>query len=102
VCYGLLITIMHVYTNKMNLTLLEMNNDTREKVLNVLRRVTGRMIDDINLDVDLKSQLSLDSIQIVELFAALEKDLSIELPLQLMTVKTGRAFMDLLEEELRK
>jgi len=79
-----------------------MNNDTREKILNVLRRVTGRKIDDINLDVDLKSQLSLDSIQIVELFAALEKDLSIELPLRLMTVKTGRAFMDLLEEELRK
>ena len=80
----------------------KMNYDTREKVLNVLRRVTGRKIDDINLDVDLKSQLSLDSIQIVELFAALEKDLSIELPLRLMTVKTGRAFMDLLDEELRK
>jgi acyl carrier protein len=79
-----------------------MNIDTREKVLQVLRRVTGRNIEDINMDVDIKSQLSLDSIQIVELFAALEKDLSIELPLRLMTVKTGRAFMDLLEEELKK
>ena len=79
-----------------------MNTDTREKVLKVLRRVTGRSIDDINLDVDIKTQLSLDSIQIVELFAALENDLSVELPLQLMTVKTGRAFMELLEEELQK
>jgi acyl carrier protein len=67
-----------MYTNRMDLTLLKMNNDTREKVLIVLRRVTGRKIDDINLDVDLKSQLSLDSIQIVELFAHLKR--SIELP----------------------
>jgi acyl carrier protein len=73
-----------------------------EKVLNVLRRVTGRNIKQINLDTDLKSQLSLDSIQIVELFAALENELCVELPLRLMTVKTGKAFLELLETELNK
>ena len=66
----------------------------------VLRRVTGKNIMDINLDSDLKSQLSLDSIQIVELFAALENEFGIELPLQMMTVKTGKAFFELLEKEL--
>ena len=79
-----------------------MENETKEKVLVVLRRVTGRNIGEINLELDLKSQLSLDSIQIVELFAALEKELTIELPLRLMTVKTGKAFLELLEEELQK
>jgi acyl carrier protein len=79
-----------------------MDKDTQEKVLGVLRRVTGRDIIQINLNTDLKSQLSLDSIQIVELFAALENELSVELPLRLMTVKTGKAFLDLLDTELNK
>ena len=79
-----------------------MDNNTKEKVLKVLKRVTGSKVDSIDLECDLKSQLSLDSIQIVELFAALEKELDIELPLRLMTVKTGKAFLKLLEEELKK
>jgi acyl carrier protein len=79
-----------------------MENDVKERVMKVLRKVTGKTVNDINLEGDLKSQLALDSIQIVELFAALEKELGIELPLRLMTVKTGRAFLELLEEELTK
>jgi acyl carrier protein len=79
-----------------------MDDITKEKVLSVLRRVTGRNIEQINLDRDLKSQLSLDSIQIVEVFAALENELSVELPLRLMTVKTGKAFLELLDTELNK
>jgi acyl carrier protein len=79
-----------------------MNNDTKERVLMVLRKVTGKKIDDIKLEGDIKSQLALDSIQIVELFAALEKELDVELPLRLMTVKTGKAFIELLEDELGK
>jgi acyl carrier protein len=82
--------------------LVVMNNEVKEKVLKILRRVTGKSIDDINLEGDLRSQLSLDSIQLVELFAALEKELATELPLRLMTVKTGKAFFELLEEELSK
>jgi acyl carrier protein len=79
-----------------------MDKGTKERVLAVLKRVTGKDITDINLDVDLKSQLSIDSIQVVELFAALEQELSIELPLRLMTVKTGKAFLVMLEEELSR
>jgi len=76
------------------------NNDVKKRVLIVLRKVTGKKIDDIKPESDLRTQLALDSIQIVELFAALEKELEIELPLRLMTVKSGQAFMDLLEQEL--
>ncbi len=68
----------------------------------VFNKVTGNQLKQIDLDSDLKSQLSLDSIQIVELFAALEKELNIELPLKMMTVKTGRAFMEMLEKQLEQ
>jgi acyl carrier protein len=78
-----------------------MDNQVKGRVLQVLTRVTGKNIENINLDGDLRSQLSLDSIMIVELFAALEKELGIELPLQLMTVKTGKAFLEMLENELK-
>jgi acyl carrier protein len=83
-------------------TFATMDNSTKAKVLQVLRRVTGKNVDDINLEEDIKSQLCLDSIQLVELFAALENELRVELPLQLMTVKTGKAFLELLEHELNK
>ncbi|MBN1157988.1 MAG: acyl carrier protein [Bacteroidales bacterium] len=79
-----------------------MDNGTQEKVLKVLKRVTGNNVTNIDLERDLKSQLSLDSIQIVELFAALEKELNTELPLKLMTVRTGKAFLEMLEEQLRQ
>jgi acyl carrier protein len=78
-----------------------MDNHIKGRILEVLNRVTGKNLVDINLEGDLRSQLSLDSIMIVELFAALEKELGIELPLQLMTVKTGKAFMEMLEIELK-
>ena len=78
-----------------------MDKGTNEKVLNILNKVTGKRINHIELETDLKSQLSLDSIQIVELFAALEKELNIELPLQLMTVRTGKDFLELLERQLK-
>jgi len=87
---------------QIDIIFMTMENDAKERVLKVLRKVTGKTINDINLENDLKSQLSLDSIQIVELFAALEKELGIELPLRLMTVKTGKAFLELLEEELSR
>ena len=79
-----------------------MDNHVKGRILEVLNRVTGKNIVDINLEGDLRSQLSLDSIMIVELFAALENELGIELPLRLMTVKTGKDFLDMLEIELKK
>jgi len=79
-----------------------MEGPTKDKVLKILSKITGNDIQHIDLDSDLKSQLSLDSIQIVELFAALEKELDIELPLKLMTVKTGKAFLEVLEEQLKQ
>ncbi len=74
---------------------------TEEKVLEIVSKITGRSCKKINLNNALKSELSLDSIQIVELFATLEKEFEIELPLKMMTVKTGKEFMHILNQEIK-
>ncbi|HEY4788509.1 MAG TPA: acyl carrier protein [Bacteroidales bacterium] len=73
---------------------------TQDKVMEIVTRISGRKIESIDLNGSLKDELSLDSIQIVELFASLEKEYEIELPLKMMTVKTGREFLEILETEL--
>lgn len=76
------------------------NEITEKKVIEIVSRISGRRIKNINPDNELKTELSLDSIQIVELFASLEKEFEVELPLKMMTVKTGREFLTMLEETL--
>jgi acyl carrier protein len=71
-----------------------------ENVLEIVTKISGRTIKNINLNAALKDELSLDSIQMVELFASLEKEFEIELPLKMMTVKTGKEFLEILESEL--
>ena len=72
-----------------------------KKVIGIVNRISGRSVSNINPDSELKTELSLDSIQLVELFASLEKEFAIELPLKIMTVKTSREFLSILEETLR-
>jgi len=78
-----------------------MDYEIKGRVLRVLNQVTGKDLDNFNLDGDLATQLSLDSIMVVELFAKLEKELGIELPLKLMTARTGKVFLEMLESELK-
>lgn len=79
-----------------------MDTNTKSKILSIIGKVTGRNINNINFETDLKSQLELDSIQIVELFAVLEKEFNVELPLSMLTVKTGESFLNILDEQLSK
>ncbi len=79
-----------------------MDTETKTRVFTILKRITGRDYTHIDLDADINSQLTLDSIQVVELFAALEKEFNIELPLSMMTVRSGNAFFKILNEELNK
>jgi acyl carrier protein len=72
------------------------------KVAEIISRITGRDVETINANGELKNELALDSIQIVELFAQLEKEFEVELPLKLMTVRTSKEFMRILEETVRQ
>jgi acyl carrier protein len=76
--------------------------DLEKKLAEIVSRITGRNVEHINLDGELKDELTLDSIQIVELFAQLEKEFEVELPLKLMTVRTSKEFIRILEESLKK
>jgi acyl carrier protein len=79
-----------------------MDKESQMRVYKILKKVTGRDYNTIDLNEDLSSQLTLDSIQIVELFASLEEEFNIELPLSMMTVRSGNAFFSALEEQLKK
>lgn len=78
------------------------NSITEKIVLEIVSRISGKEIKGINLNGAVKDELTLDSVQIVELFISLEKRFEIELPLQLMTVKTCNEFVELLEEQIEK
>jgi len=79
-----------------------MRKDYEERVIKVVEKITRRKLENFNLKGNLREQLSIDSIQVVELFAALENEFQIELPLQLMTVKKAEEFMNLLIDEVEK
>ncbi len=70
------------------------------KVAEIVSRISGRKVQNINPEGELKNELALDSIQIVELFASLENEFGVELPLKLMTVRTSKEFLRILEETL--
>jgi acyl carrier protein len=72
------------------------------KVLQIVKSITGKNIENIDPEKDIKSQLTLDSIQVVELFAALELEFNVELPLEMMNLKSGKEFINRLETELSK
>ncbi len=79
-----------------------MKQDIGDKVLQIVKKISGHIIDNIDPDKDIRTQLILDSIQLVELFAALEIEFNIELPLEMMNVKNAKEFIDRLEIELNK
>ena len=75
-----------------------MNDDIKTRVLGIVKKVTNKEL--VDLKGDLKTQLNLDSIQLVELFAALETELEVELPLEMMMISKADKFMERLEEEV--
>ena len=79
-----------------------MESSTKDKVLKVVNRISGGKVKNINPEGNLKTELALDSIQIVELVASLEKEFNVELPMKIMTVRTGKEFMELLDDCIKK
>jgi acyl carrier protein len=73
---------------------------TLDRVLEIVKKVTGGKVQNINLEGNLRDELTIDSVQIVELFAALENEFNIELPLQLMTARTAKEFLSILETRI--
>jgi acyl carrier protein len=74
--------------------------NTKIKVFEIVNKVSGGRVTSINPEGDVRQQLSLDSIQIVELFAMLENEFNIELPLSILNVKTGKEFLETIEKSI--
>ena len=75
----------------------------KQRVISVFNRVTGKKIGDIDFNNhEAVKKLALDSIQFVELFAALELEFGIELPLKMMNVENAGEFLEKLATELQK
>jgi len=79
-----------------------MEKGNKERVFHVLQKITGKDYSYVDLDTDIEPEIKLDSIQFVEFYAALEKEFDVELPLNMMTVKSKLAFFRLLDEFLSK
>ena len=77
-----------------------MNKDVKKRVFEIVKKISGTRVENIDLRGNLKDALTLDSIQVVELFAALENEFNIELPLSMMMVKSASEFFDQLEQVL--
>ncbi|MCG8697607.1 MAG: acyl carrier protein [Bacteroidales bacterium] len=77
-----------------------MDKQVKERVVMVLQKVTGQELPALNFNANLSSQVELDSVQIVEFFAALEMEFEIELPLLMMQAQTADEFLSILEGEL--
>ena len=77
-----------------------MDDQLKERVLKVINKISATKIENIDVDDDAVSQLAFDSIQFIELFAALELEFGIELPLDMMNIRKGREFLGRLETEL--
>ena len=77
-----------------------MNKEVKKRVFEIVKKISGTRVENIDLNGNLKDALTLDSIQVVELFAALENEFNIELPLSMMMVKSASEFFDQLEQVL--
>ena len=82
-----------MYIYKSDIKTIHMKISNIERIKKVVEKVSGKVIPDIELDKELRPQLELDSIQLVELISALEEEFKIELPISVMHVKTGKEFL---------
>lgn len=77
-----------------------MDISVNERIIKVIEKVTGNPVPNINFDSTITQELDLDSVKIIELFAALEEEFEIELPLKMMQVRTANEFLSELQGAL--
>ena len=77
-----------------------MEASTKIKLIQVLEKVTGSKLPCIDFNNDILDELDLNSIKIVELFAAIEEEFEIELPLKMMQVKSANDFIEMFDEAI--
>jgi acyl carrier protein len=80
----------------------EMDNQTRDKVLAIIREATNMDPNAIDPEADLQTQISLDSMQYVSLTSKIEIALDVELPLDVIESQTLNDFMSKIDTALEE
>lgn len=77
---------------------METKKETAERLMSVLESITGNRVTKLEMQADVRSQLGLSSMQFVQLFAALEMEFEVELPLSIMNVRNVGDFVSIIED----
>ncbi|MBP7933735.1 MAG: hypothetical protein KA354_03715 [Phycisphaerae bacterium] len=78
------------------------NHDIRATVIRVLETETGYNLARLDRDSDLRAQVDIDSMQYVAISVAIENALGIELPIEVLRVRTLNEFMAMVEAEVAR
>ncbi|HOW71579.1 MAG TPA: phosphopantetheine-binding protein [Phycisphaerae bacterium] len=78
------------------------NHDIRATVIRVLETETGYDLARLDPDSDLRAQVDIDSMRYVAISVAIENALGIELPIEVMRVRTFNEFMAMVEAEVAR
>jgi acyl carrier protein len=79
-----------------------MDQQTKQKILDLIRKEVSIDPATINPDQDLRQQVLLDSMQFVGIAARIETAFDIELPITVMEVSTLNQFLEKVDVELGK
>lgn len=78
------------------------NAELRATVIRLVETETGHRLADLDPDSDLRAQINIDSMQYVAISVAIESALGIELPIEVMRVRTFNEFMAVVEGEVAR
>lgn len=76
--------------------------EIKEKIITIVKDEIGLDLSKIDPDRDIREQILLDSMQFVEIYAAVVEELNIQVPLSVMSAKTFTEILNALEVELAK
>jgi acyl carrier protein len=76
--------------------------DIKEKIVSIVKNEFDLDISEIDPEGDIIEELGLDSLQFVELYAAVIEELNIEVPVSFMSVKTFNEILKVLYCEIQK
>jgi acyl carrier protein len=73
-----------------------------KKIYQIIIKITNIPEAQLDLDKNFKTEMGLDSLQLIRIASAIEEQLNIELPVSVMEVNTLKEFLKLVTEELYK
>lgn len=74
----------------------------KQRVIDIVKNETGIELTTFNPDEDILEQINLDSMQLLEIYAAIIDEFGIEIPITIINLKTLNGITSSLVKEIRK